>query len=171
MFVTNHVLAGASIGLVLRRRPVAAFTAGVASHLAMDAVPHFDCRPATFLTVARRDGVLGLAVIAAVAAASDRPVAPVLAGMAGAALLDLNKPAHHFFGFSPFPKPVDRFHAAIQQGKTSPERLRQELTSGVVLATVAAVLISRSRRRRRHAAQDADESVPVSPSPNSASGE
>lgn len=40
MLVTNHVLAGAAIG-ALTRRPGVALGLGVASHLAMDAMPHW----------------------------------------------------------------------------------------------------------------------------------
>ena len=36
MFITNHVLAGTIAGTALRRRPVLAFCAGVATHVAMD---------------------------------------------------------------------------------------------------------------------------------------
>ena len=40
MLVTNHVLSGAVIGAAVRR-PVPAFALGVASHFALDAVPHW----------------------------------------------------------------------------------------------------------------------------------
>jgi hypothetical protein len=40
MFVTNHALAGVLIGQVLEENPMAAFAAGVVSHLALDAMPH-----------------------------------------------------------------------------------------------------------------------------------
>jgi hypothetical protein len=40
MLVTNHVLSGALIGAVVRR-PLPAFTLGVASHFALDTVPHW----------------------------------------------------------------------------------------------------------------------------------
>jgi hypothetical protein len=43
MFVTNHVLSGVLIGKVLADRPAAALAVGVASHLALDAVPHWGC--------------------------------------------------------------------------------------------------------------------------------
>ena len=41
MLVTNHVAAGAAIGVLLHRRPALAFAAGVASHVAMDCLPHW----------------------------------------------------------------------------------------------------------------------------------
>lgn len=40
MIVTNHILAGAVIGLVIEQ-PVIAITAALASHFVMDALPHF----------------------------------------------------------------------------------------------------------------------------------
>ncbi|HZM57790.1 MAG TPA: hypothetical protein VFC03_22510, partial [Acidimicrobiales bacterium] len=73
MFVTNHVLSGVLVGQVLADRPAAAaaaafaaaFAVGVASHLALNAVPHWGCDlagvdgPERFLRVAKRDGLLG----------------------------------------------------------------------------------------------------------------
>jgi hypothetical protein len=148
MFVTNHVLAGGLIGMAAGRRPGVAFAAGVVSHLAMDAIPHHGCRPGTFMTVARRDGLTGLAVIGTVGAATRPPVLPVLAGMAGAALLDLDKPVRLVIGRSPWPRVVNQIHAGIQ--RESPDRLRQELVTGAALAAVlAGAVICRARRQRR----------------------
>jgi hypothetical protein len=39
VIVTNHVFSGVVIGQLLARRPVIAFAVGVASHLALDAIP------------------------------------------------------------------------------------------------------------------------------------
>ena len=38
----------------------------------------------------------------------------VAAGIAGACLIDMDKPGRHFVGRSPFPAAVDRFHGRIQ---------------------------------------------------------
>jgi hypothetical protein len=131
VLVTNHVLSGALIGATVKR-PSAAFALGVASHFALDAVPHWgDWRSQRrFLHVAVRDGLAGLAVIGAFAAVSppERRLA-VLAGMAGAALPDLDKPSQLWFGRSPFPRAVDKFHGTIQTE-------RQHL-AGVELAAAA----------------------------------
>ena len=73
MLLTNHVLSGALIGAVVRR-PVPAFVLGVASHFALDAVPHWgDWRGDTrkFLRVAVPDGLTALATMAAFAAAGS----------------------------------------------------------------------------------------------------
>ncbi len=120
MFVTNHVLSGVLIGQALKRRPVAAFVVGIGSHLVLDAMPHWGCDDEPdgterFLQVAKRDGVLGLAAMAAAALAVDRSARlSTLAAMAGAALLDLDKPIEHFFGVRAFPDVVMRIHKGIQ---------------------------------------------------------
>ena len=92
MLVTNHVLAGAVIGAVVKR-PLPALALGVVSHLAMDSIPHWGLahedlqgdvmRNPKFLRVAYRDGFAGLAAMgAAVGLARGRRL-PVLAGMVG----------------------------------------------------------------------------------------
>src|ERR1700751_4516027 len=117
MLVTNHVLSGALIGATARG-PGQAFALGVASHFALDAVPHWgDWRDRQhFLHVAVRDGLAGLAVMGAITAMAPagRRVT-VLAGMAGAALPDIDKPCKIVFGRSPWPRFVDRFHSGIQR--------------------------------------------------------
>jgi hypothetical protein len=117
VLLTNHVLSGALIG-ALARRPLPAFAAGVASHFVLDAVPHWGDWGSRrrFLRVAVADGLVSLAVAGAVAAATPSERRPaVLAGMAGAALPDLDKPTRLWFGWSPFPAAVDRFHSRIQR--------------------------------------------------------
>jgi hypothetical protein len=148
MFITNHVLAGTLAGSVFRRSPVLAFAAGFATHIAMDMTPHWG-NPTLdadgFYAVAKRDGLLGLATIALVTVAGVPPRAALLAGIAGAAVLDSDKPAEHFFDVNPFPKWVDDFHMRIQ--RESPEGMRTELAAGVALAaTCAAILLGRRRR-------------------------
>ena len=145
MLLTNHVLSGALIG-ALTRRPLPAFAAGVASHFVLDAVPHWGkwCSRRRFVRVAVRDGLVSLAAMAALAAVSppDRRLA-VLAGMAGAALPDLDKPAKLWFGRSPFPAAFDRFHMGIQD--EAAHRLPVELLAAAALAP-AALIALRARR-------------------------
>ena len=146
MLVTNHVLSGALIGGVVRR-PLPAFALGLVSHFALDAVPHwgkFDSRPGGMLRVAVPDGLTGLAVIGtfAVIAPRERRLS-LLAGMAGAALPDIDKPSRLFFNRSPFPRAVNAFHSAIQD--EAPDRARFEFAAAAVLAAGAlAALRSRS---------------------------
>ena len=148
MFITNHVLAGTLAGTALRRRPVLAFAVGFATHVAMDMTPHWG-NPSLdrdgFYAVAKRDGILGLGVLALVTAAGVPPRAALLAGIAGAAVLDSDKPAEFFFGFNPFPRWLNQFHQSIQ--RESPEGMRTEVVAGVALATIAAAVLV---RRRRH---------------------
>ena len=155
MFVTNHVLSGVAIGRALRRRPVAAFACGVVSHLALDAVPHWGCSTTVpggaerFLAVARRDGLLALAVLGACAVASERSARrATVAAMVGAALLDLDKPVEHFFGFDPFPAAVSRLHRRVQN--ESREGMPNELAVGSALAAADALGFVRDRRRAGH---------------------
>jgi hypothetical protein len=146
MLVTNHVLSGAAIGYAVRGMP-AAFGIGVASHLVLDAVPHWGGRPIEdVMPVAVADGLTGLAAMAlATFAAPPRDRLRVLAGMAGAALLDLDKPSMVFFGFSPFPTAVDRVHARVQN--EARHRMPREVATGVVAALGVAALTARARRR------------------------
>lgn len=142
MLITNHVLSGAVLGAVLPS-PVAAFGAGVVSHFALDALPHWGVTdPGQFLDVAVRDGLLGLATIGVVAASTPpRRRTSVLCGIAGATLPDLDKPAQLFFGRDPFPGLVNRFHQAVQ--REAPHRMRHEIVFGVLTAALAAVLARR----------------------------
>jgi hypothetical protein len=149
VMVTNHVLAGATIGVLLRRRPALAFAAGVASHLAMDACPHWGPLPddprfaEKFLRVARCDGCIGLAAMAiAAGAAPGGSRKATFAGMLGAAVVDADKPCQHFFGFTPFPAWFQAFHGRIQ--REAPNRLAHEIGLGVALAALAGAALRRS---------------------------
>ena len=147
MLVTNHVLAGAVIGAATPRRPGSAFALGVLSHFALDAAPHWGKwtgRP-TFMEVAVPDGLAGVAVMGAMTALAPRSRRlAVLAGMAGAALPDLDKPSVVFFGRSPFPKVVDDFHGRIQT--ESADRMPQEVLVGLGLAALVALALRRVSR-------------------------
>jgi hypothetical protein len=139
MLVTNHVLSGAVIGAATRRA-VPAFLLGVASHFALDAVPHWRSESLTLLQVGVPDGLAGLAVMSVMTAVAPRGRrVAVLAGMAGAALPDLNKPSKVFFGRSPFPRAVDRLHRVIQD--EAPHRFKYELAVAVACGAVAAGLL------------------------------
>ena len=148
MLVTNHVLSGAVVGATTRR-PVHAFVLGVASHFVLDWVPHWGkCGGGRrMLQVAVPDGLIGLAVMGTMAAVAPRERrAAVLAGMAGAAFADLDKPSRVFFGRSPFPPAVDRFHSAIQHEKA--RRAHYEATAAVVFGSVAlSILLRRATRQ------------------------
>ena len=150
MLLTNHVLSGALIGALVRR-PRPAFAAGVASHFVLDTMPHWGQwgSQRRFLRVAVPDGLISLAVAGALAAAAPSGRRPaVLAGMAGAALPDLDKPARLWFGRSPFPGPVNRFHSRIQH--EAPRRAHVELLAAGALASAALIAL----RRRPTAARD-----------------
>ncbi|MBW8076984.1 MAG: hypothetical protein GJU76_02680 [Gallionella sp.] len=148
MFVTNHVLAGALIGRALRSHPVAAFGVGVISHFAMDACPHWGMDDdeefswERFYPIARCDGCLGLAAMAAGVGLSPGPNRKAaLSGMLGAAVVDADKPMRYFFGWNPFPLVVQRLHSGVQ--RQAPNRMRIEIGVGAALAVVLGALYYR----------------------------
>jgi hypothetical protein len=109
-------------------------------------IPHWGNweAPPTFMQVAVRDGLAGLAVMGTMTALAPRETrAAVLAGMVGAALPDIDKPAKVFFGRSPFPRLVDQWHRAIQD--EAPHRLKYEAAAAVAFCAAAAVLFRGSR--------------------------
>jgi len=145
VLVTNHVLAGALVGIACPG-PVSAFAAGVASHAALDVVPHWGDRPIEeVMPIAVADGLTGLTAIAVVwwrTPAQHR--LRVLAGMAGASLPDLDKPGQVLLGASPFPAAVDALHARIQT-RESAARMPQEIVVGLGAATVLGLVLRRLR--------------------------
>lgn len=151
--MTNHVLAGALIGRRFPNRPATAFLVGFGSHLLMDAVPHWGCDfqqpggPDRFLRAARRDGLLGLALLAGCVWAADRErITATVAAIAGAVLLDIDKPSEHFFDRNPVPDWLQRFHGRIQ--RESEELMVVELATGLALA-IAEFAASGSPRHGR----------------------
>ncbi len=150
MFVTSHVLSGVLIGRAARGRPAAAFVAGVGSHLVLDSVPHWGCEKGDsvaneqFLRVAKRDGLLGLGTIAAALIAVDRrDRLSTVAAIAGAVVLDLDKPGKFFFGVNPFPPAVIRFHSRVQN--ESADGMPKEIAYGALLALTDALMIAVGR--------------------------
>jgi hypothetical protein len=142
VLITNHVVAGAVVG-ALAPGPASAFALGVASHVAMDALPHWGHPDyEVFIKVAVVDGLVGLATLAALArAASPDRRAGVVAGMLGACLPDADKPSILFFGRSPFPAWVDDVHKRIQN--EAHERMPYEAIGGVVSAVAVRALLRR----------------------------
>jgi hypothetical protein len=141
VLLTNHVLSGALIG-ALARRPAPAFAAGVASHFVLDAVPHWGDWGSIrrFLQVAVPDGLISLAAmgtLAALAPAERRPA--VLAGMIGAALPDIDKPAKLWFGRTPWPRAVDEFHRRIQPEASGRAHIELLAASAFAAAALAAL--------------------------------
>ncbi|MGH3384392.1 MAG: hypothetical protein ACRDO1_07430 [Nocardioidaceae bacterium] len=140
MLITNHVLAGAALGLLVEH-PGTALAAGLTSHFALDAVPHFGVPREHLMRVAVPDGLVGLATIAVVVrhTPAHRRL-PLLAGILGACLPDLDKPGRQFFDRSPFPAWFDHFHGGIQHEST--RLLPLEVGAGLALG----VLMRRSLR-------------------------
>ncbi|MCW2818394.1 MAG: hypothetical protein JWR42_1181 [Marmoricola sp.] len=148
MLITNHVLSGALVGLAAPG-PVAGFALGVASHFALDSVPHWGNQD-LFLQVAVPDGLTGLVTMAHLAALTSREAparrATVLATVLGACLPDADKPSTLFFGRSPFPTRVDDWHRSIQ--RESVRRLPQEFLVAGVGLLVFRLLVERRAASR-----------------------
>jgi hypothetical protein len=143
VLITNHVLSGALIG-ALSPDTGTAFQRGFVSHFVLDAVPHFGVDEQHLLKIAVPDGLIGLATIAAVARYTPRKrLLPVLAGITGACLPDLDKPGKQFFGRSPFPGWFDWAHAVIQP--ESPRRFPVEVAAAAALTAGLAVALRRVR--------------------------
>lgn len=141
MLITNHVLSGAVIGAT-SPDVGSAFGRGFVSHFVLDALPHFGVDDEHLLKVAVPDGLVGLAAIYGVARTTPSArLLPVLAGVLGACLPDMDKPGRQFFGRSPFPRWFDRVHAAIQPEAS--HRLPVEL---VAAATFTAAFLTVVRR-------------------------
>ncbi|HMK62652.1 MAG TPA: hypothetical protein VEG62_08760 [Acidimicrobiales bacterium] len=152
MFVTNHVLSGVVIGRLLERRPISAFFVGLASHLVLDAVPHWGCALTAeadrhrFHRYAQRDGLLGLAAAFGVVVAVDGRSRPAtLAAIAGTVLLDADKPMVHFLRRNAFPRVVRRIHARVQ--RESRQGMPIEVAFGLSFALADAAIAVHGRRR------------------------
>ncbi|HEU5331494.1 MAG TPA: metal-dependent hydrolase [Actinocrinis sp.] len=149
MLVTNHVLSGAVVGALVRN-PVLAAPAGIVSHFLLDAAPHWGRwrDDGHFMRVAVADGLTGLAAMGAVTAlARPERRAAVVAGMVGAALPDVDKPTHVFFGFSPFPRVINELHKRVQD--EAPQRFwTHEVPAALGFAGAFAALAARRRRTR-----------------------
>jgi len=108
--------------------------------------------PDRFLRVAQRDGLLGLATIAGCVWAADRKQLPAtFAGIAGAVLLDVDKPSLHFFSRNPIPGWLQRLHGRIQ--RESSDLMVVEVASGPALA-IAEFAVPRPSQNRRPGACD-----------------
>lgn len=143
MLITNHVLSGAVVG-ASSPDALSAFGRGFVSHFVLDALPHFGVDDEHFMSVAVPDGLLGLTAIYAIARTTPRDrLLPVLAGIFGACLPDMDKPARRFTGRSPFPSWFDRAHAAIQPEAS--HRLPVELAAAAAFTAALGALL------RKHA--------------------
>ncbi len=146
MLITNHVLSGAVIGAVAPDVGQAV-SLGFLSHFVLDGLPHFGVDDEHLMKVAVPDGLTGLAAIGVIVRATPRDrMAPVLAGIFGACLPDLDKPGRQFFGRSPFPRWFDAVHARIQDEEV--HRFTVEVAAAAVFAVALVSLLPRRPRPR-----------------------
>ena len=141
MLITNHVLSGAVIGAVapdVRQ----AVSLGFLSHFVLDGLPHFGVDDEHLMKVAVPDGLVGLAAIGVIVRATPRDrMAPVLAGIVGACLPDLDKPGRQFFDRSPFPRWFDAVHSRIQDEEV--HRFTVEVAAAAVFSAALVALLPR----------------------------
>jgi hypothetical protein len=122
VLATTHVLTGALIGRVVHR-PAYAAAAGLVSHVAMDALPHWGLWPDTphrrakFLTVMVR---------------RHRPGSEI-AGALGALVLDLDKPAALIGIRQLWPDQVNAVHFGVQRHE-QPQRWRIDVSVAALVA-------------------------------------
>lgn len=137
MLATAHV-ASAALTQHLCRTPMQGLAAGVASHLVLDAVPHWGATSeANYERTAVVDGLIALVASAALIAAAPPHRRLILAStIAGAVLPDLDKPVRFFTGRDTFPRPLRRFLSVIQT--ESPTYVLSDLT--MIAAGMAAGL-------------------------------
>ena len=145
MLITNHVLAGASIGL-LSRSPTVAAASGLLSHFAMDALPHWGiCDHRTYVRTAIVDGAIGIGLsVAVVSASPPAHRTNVLSGILGACFPDTDQAAVLIFGRTYQPAWFDRVHAGVQNEH---DWLGQEPIVALALAGVFTWVLRRTRRR------------------------
>jgi hypothetical protein len=141
VLITNHVLSGAVIGAVapdVRQ----AVSLGFLSHFVLDGLPHFGVDDEHLMKIAVPDGLLGLTAIGVIARATPRDrVLPVLAGIVGACLPDLDQPGRQFFDRSPFPRWFDAVHARIQDEEV--HRFTVEVAAAAVFSVALVALLPR----------------------------
>ena len=157
MFATNHVLAGADIGIA-SEKPWSAFMAGALSHLAMDSTPH-TLLPLSYpeskkYRIAEADGLLGLAVgtgclLYARKEFGFNAMVTTGSGILGAVVFDAEKPWQYFTGRRLFPTRITNGLSAIQQ--ETPKGVWVEAAATAVLAAgfVAAVMFRRKKEKMK----------------------
>jgi hypothetical protein len=146
MLATNHVLLGASIG-VITKNPVLAFTAGTLSHLVLDSIPHWGAsskdylNEKLFIRVAKIDGITLLTIFALIAILPLENKLPIILGGFGGLLFDLDKPFMYFFKIKLWPNWFNKLNVIIQ--KESPKRWWVELTGAIIFSSLLLYLLSR----------------------------
>ena len=120
MFLTNHTLTGAAIGLAVN--PLLALPAGVISHLTLDAVPHFgypglDLTKNPGLSLAITDGLISLTTFLFIVSMFPGQAMPIVLGVFGATLPDLLYIPRYLFKYRPT-NFFARFHKKIQWSET-----------------------------------------------------
>lgn len=152
MILSTHAIVGAAIASFMPGHPVVAFVAGVASHFAIDAIPHSDYRlrsisigrsrsALTFdrsilrdLTLLAADAAIGVAVTLWLYAGSGATFA-VLSGAIGAILPDPLQLAYRLYPKEPL-RSLQRFHVWIHTNRKLGPRLAATSQFAFVLLVI-----------------------------------
>ena len=154
MVLSTHAIVGAAIASLMPQHPALAFVCGIASHFAIDAIPHSDYRLRS-ISVSRRsrsaitlnlslvrdlalltfDAAVGLAVAVWLYVAPGSALA-VLLGATGAMLPDPLQVAYRLYPKEPL-RTLQRFHRYIHSNRKlrSPLAVSSQLL--FVLLTIA----------------------------------
>lgn len=159
MTLTTHALVGAAAASLFPTHPYAAFAAGFASHFAIDALPHWDYRPASLkkdkanplntdmvlgkrffldLLVIGSDAALGVALSVIIFSYAFFHISPSIIFIGACA--GLFPDALQFLYFKTRSKvlePLQRFHIWIQKGKS----LEVEPFYGIALQCALVLLV------------------------------
>lgn len=153
MLISNHVLSGLAIGLLAKKKPLAAFGLGVISHFVLDSHPHWGVDPDRedkdeyFLKVAKRDGVVGLSIAGLGLLLAPEKLSTA-AAVAGAVAPDLDHPLKYFTGRTLWPNGFNSFHSRIQRGRESEARLAQEFLTAATLGAIGLGVLVAARKKR-----------------------
>ena len=159
MILSTHAVVGGAIASLMPGHPVLAFVIGVASHFAIDAIPHVDY-PLYSITVRRSapsaltlnwllvqdlslialDACLGLAIVLWLYASPGATTA-VLAGALGAMLPDPLRVLHKLYPREPL-RSLQRFHGWMhtQQRLSWPLGVSSQLSFVALVVGLRAIL-------------------------------
>lgn len=145
MLITSHTAVGSILSRPGRSVP-SAFLLGLTSHIVMDSITHWGTLDKdTFIRVARADGTVGLVLLVSLLVKDPR--AAHAAGLLGAILPDLEKPAIHFSGVRIFPPKISQWLADIQD--ESPDLLAREFAAAAFLSAAALAFKGSARSSAR----------------------
>jgi hypothetical protein len=162
MILTTHAIVGAAIATLIPSHPIAALAAGIVSHFAIDAIPHWDYPLRSMFRGTKQraaleldrgsiidfgmvavDGILGLA-LAVLLFANPANLIAVLCGALGGMLPDPLQFVHWLFPHSPL-RILQQFHVWIHSKRKLawPIGIASQLSFNAIVIFFALVADSR----------------------------